>query len=452
MSGRKLALTLAAWGCGLASTTCFAQGYSSAGGVVTLPASAGGYEYSSGAFGDGPGWGGASPAGYAEGGAYCPPGAGYGQVPCPPNPEPWWKCRPLFTVPKPMKPPRGAFFRTEYLLWEIQEPGSVFLGAHVTPDEVSQIVPFPATDNTTSDGYPLEQGGFGYTPNIDEIQLRDNSGLRLTLGIPTYDYGTIELSAWMLEQASDSFEFVPRELFPGVPFVPTQPLKTDGVSPSNVGNSPDGIYRVYDSLDAEYSSDMWGADAKFVVDALAPQGEGFKLKPLFGFKYIDFQEAFYQRGRLDGQGFFPSFNSSVNSSTSNNIFGGTIGLRAELEHRWFILGAQPAVTFAGNVARTRVVTDRFLGESDPYTESSSDYFDFSPVLDLSLYARICLSENLRLNVGYDAFWLSRLYRPSRVIEYNVSTANGGLATDFSTKREDDSVAVEGLSVGLEYIF
>jgi hypothetical protein len=188
-----------------------------------------------------------------------------------------------------------------------------------------------------------------------------------------------------------------------------------------------------------------------VVDALTPPGEGLKLRPLFGFKYVGLQEAMHQKGQFDSP--FASFATTIDSDTDNTLLGGTVGLRTELVHRWFTVGVEPAVTFAGNISEVTVVTERFLGPNDPRTETTSDYFDFSPILDLKAYTRVKLMENVNLHVGYDAFWLAHVYRPSRVIEYNVATdAAGGFVTDFDTKREDDHVAVEGLSVGLEFLF
>ncbi len=438
-----------------------------AGEVVTLPASASGYDYSSGAFGDnGATFAGAAPAGYAGGAAYCPPQPAYGPA-CEPEDTHWWKKHRLCVGPGLLKPPRGSFFRMEYLLWEIEEPGSVLLGAD-PPKEFSGVSDFDFdssvdpnaifdTDFDPSNGFfqfDPNTGlfGFAYVPRLDEIQLRDNSGLRLTLGIPTYDYGTIELSGWMLEQASDHYRFFNRAFIPafgagfgGIPFNPATTVKVDGVAGLSALN-----YSEF--LDVEYRSDLWGADAKYVVDSLSPPGEGLKFKPLFGVKYVGLQESMYQKGLFQPT-FGESIASSINSDTSNTIFGGTIGLRTELVHRWFTLGLQPAVTFAGNVSQARVSTERFLDNADPRQEVTSDYFDFCPILDLNAYARICLSENLRLTVGYDAFWLARVYRAARVIDYNVSTDGGTtFRTDFQTQRRADHVAVEGLSLGLEYIF
>ncbi|MBA3316276.1 MAG: BBP7 family outer membrane beta-barrel protein [Planctomycetota bacterium] len=448
-TGRTLAMTLAAWGCGL-TTTCMAQTYS-AGDVVTLPASAGGYDYSSGAFGDsGPAYGGVSAAGYQGMPANCPPQPGYGAA-CEPQPTCWWK-RPLLISPGLLKPPRGAFFRTEYLLWEIEELGNVPLGADnffANPAGVTR--PFIAPDGTLD---------FAYVPRLDEIQFRDNSGLRLTYGIPLKNYGALEFSGWLLEQASDHYEFgTIRGEIPATFFLPTDPTASS-LPPLLVDSTPgtsflldgqDFIRNHEEGLNLTYKSDMWGADAKYVVDSLSPPGEGLKLKPLFGLKYVGFQEGMYQTGTSQGIG-EPAIISSITSNTSNTILGGTVGLRAELVHRWFIAGIQPAVTFAGNIAESRVASERFLDNNDPRSGDDSSDFEFSPVLDLNTYVRVCLSENLRLSVGYDAFWLSRVYRAAKIIDYEAVTENGVTRSDIRTKKQVDHVAVEGLSVGLEYIF
>ena len=494
MTGRTLAWTLVAWSCGLA-TNSWAQGYAP-GRDVILPPEAGGFSYSSGAFGDGgPGYGAVAPAGY---GATTPVGygdhasgpPGYAAAPyCPPEPEKsgWWKKRrPLLIGPGLIKPPRGTFFRTEYLLWEIDEPGNELLGAipGETLDDFADIdfdqTAHPNDPNRIfddnfdpADGFftfdPLSGFDFNYVPRIEEIQMRDNSGLRLTLGIPTYEYGTFEFSGWMLEQGSDNYRFGPRELIPpstvfvnldddaevessfpgpGVPFAPANLV--------NVNGENSGLFRVIhsDFLDVTYKSDLWGADAKFVVDALAPEGEGLKFMPLFGFKYMGFQESMAQRGVSSPQfGFGPTTIRNINSDTSNTILGGTVGLRTELVHRWFVVGVQPSVTFAGNIAQAGVSTERFLGNFDPYREEEADYFEFSPVLDLNAYLRVCLTENLHLTVGYDAFWLANIYRPARTIDYNITGDEfNGFQNDVGVKRVDDDLTIEGLSVGFEYVF
>ncbi|MGC1275678.1 MAG: BBP7 family outer membrane beta-barrel protein [Planctomycetaceae bacterium] len=461
MTGRNLAMTLAAWGCGLA-TPCLAQGYGGApgysapGDVVTLPPEAGGYGYSSGAFGDASAMGGVSSPGYGAPPAYCPPGGGEAAY-CPPEPEPWWKRRGCMIDKRWLKPARGSFVRLEYLLWEIEEPGTESFGAPFPQDfspgtDIDFDENFLDIDFDPSEGFfdfNPELGTFGpvYVPNNDEIQLRDNSGVRVTFGIPTYEYGTIELSGWALEQASDHYEFRPRfdDFFFFFGTTPAISFATDvGDTPVTVG---------FGQVDTVYTSDLLGADANFVIDSLSPEGEGLKLKPLVGFKYVSLQEFQSVAGYSPTSPLLGPGNFALTSDTDNNYLGGTLGLRTELEHRWFILGLQPAVTFAGNIAKARVQTAPFFDPTEGTRETSSDYFDFAPILDLKAYARICLSDNLRLNVGYDAFWISKAYRAADVIDYRVDTDGGTtLESASSTERSADDVAVEGLSVGLEYIF
>lgn len=462
MTGRSFAsIVLAATGCGVPSL-CLAQPYSAAGQVVTLPPEAGGYggAYSSPSFGDSGGYAGygeATPAG-AYGGASCPPGPGGPGADCPPQAAHRWplKCRPLFITPRMLKPPRGAYLRTEYLLWEIEEPGNELLGAEDTGG-INVLTGFDFDDDLFDNETDVGEGFFrpdpsnifgfepAYVPGLEEIQLRDNSGIRFTLGIPTYDYGTIETGIWWLNQASDHYEFGPRGnnfFF----FQPSRPATTVTLD----GSEANGLSLAYDRLDVVYKSDLRGADAKFVVDALSPPGEGLKLRPMFGFKYVGLQEFMVQSGQ---GGFGPGADPTVvTADTSNTLLGGLIGMRAELEHRWFTAGLAPAVTFAGNISEVDVASDRFASPFEGRVESSADYFDFSPILEFQGYVRVCLSDNLRFTVGYDAFWLAHVYRPARVIDYDLATDGAGLRSNVRPKREDDHVAVEGLSLGLEYVF
>jgi hypothetical protein len=258
-------MVLAGMTCGLPSL-CLAQVYGPAGQVVTLPPEAGGFggAYASPSFGDSAGYG---TSGYGEAmpaggyaGSACPP-QGCPPADCPPQPTScWpWKIRPLFISPEMLKPPRGTYVRLEYLLWEIEKPGDVFLGAPRIEDTTTPLVEFAQRrDNTTSNGFPLLGGGFGYTPNIDELQLRDNDGLRLTFGVPLKNYGTFEGDVWLLEQASDHYEWGPRDfgtnddfggLF-GIEFDPVTSLKVNGVTGSELAVT--GLFRVYNSFEFYY--------------------------------------------------------------------------------------------------------------------------------------------------------------------------------------------------------
>lgn len=469
-------MTLAAWGCGLA-TPCLAQpypvppggmspGHAAAGEVITLPPEAGGYGYSAGAFGDGAYVGG--PAGYGAP-EYCPP----------PEPEPWWKAQRCLIDKRWLQPARGAFVRTEYLHWEIEDPGKQFLGASF-PETWGPGVELDFDDNPLDIDFDPSEGffvadsqtssvGTVYVPSTEEIQFRDNSGFRLTIGIPTYEYGTIEMAGWFLEQGSDQYLFGPQyEDFAQTNFFSDTAIMpvTTGINaaPFDFPSFPNPAISYandlsdvpvvigYDQLNMIYTSDMLGGDINFVVDALAPEGEGLKFKPLFGFKYVGLQE-FQSVSGFGTTPFVPAFSDTLTSDTANNYLGGTIGLRTEFEHHWFIVGVQPAVTFAGNIASAKVRQTSRVGFSEQTIETESDYFSFSPILDLKAYVRVCLTENLRVNVGYDAFWLAKAYRAGDVIDYRIDTQGGLSQRAASTTREKtDGLSVEGLSVGVEYIF
>lgn len=473
-TGRILTTALAVWSCGMAAT-CQAQTHG-AGEVVTLPSSASGHSYATSAFGDvGPGQ---APE------AYCPPP---GEAYCPPpgmeHKKRWWERQPLWISPGFLKPPRGATVQLEYLHWSVQDPGSGLLGAepplglNTNPDGDFDRGYYSDAlfDNNfdPSDGYvtsrivqnPIpglpgtEVLGFNYVPRMDELSLNDNNGMRLTFEIPTYDHGTIELSGWLLGQASDEHHFGPKKFVPadafeiidpgGFPF----PIFINGedfypTTTVNIDTGADFVSIPYDTLDVAYRSDLFGADFRYVVDALAPQGEGLKLRPTIGFKYVSVQESMYQHGEFQPQ-FGPLHVSNLNTDTTNNFLGPTLGLRAELEHRWFTVGVQPEVAFTGNIAEATATSNRFVHPDSPKRTNSSDYFDFAPILDIKTYARIKLSDHCRFTVGYDAMWLSRVFRASEVMDYRITEDEN---SNINTKNATDHVTVDGLSLGLEFMF
>lgn len=444
------------------------------GEVVTLPSSASGHSYSGSAFGDvGPGQ---APE------AYCPPPGATSYAPRGIQREKrWWERQPLWISPGFLKPPRGATVQLEYLHWSIQDPGSGLLGAeppdglNTNPDADFDRGYYSDAlfDNNfdPADGYitrrfeenpipglpPVEVLGFSYVPRMEELNLNDNNGMRLTFEIPTYEHGTIELSGWLLGQASDEHHFGPKKLVPvdAVEIIDSDgfPILVSGqdfypTTTVNIDTGADFLSVPYDRLDVAYRSDMFGADFRYVVDALAPQGEGLKLRPTIGFKYVSVQEAMYQHGEYQPQ-FAPLHVSNLNTDTTNNFLGPSLGIRAELEHRWFTVGIQPEVAFTGNIATASATSNRFVFPDSPLHRNSSDYFDFAPILDIKTYAHIKLSDHCRFMVGYDAMWLSRVFRASEVIDYRI-TENGD--SNIDTKNATDHVTVDGLSVGLEFMF
>ena len=500
MAGRTVSFfKLAAWGCGLApvwglTSPCAAQQYS---GYQPAPAGAyappGAYpEAFPGAFNGPPvGYdsnpdGGGPSGGGVVGAGYCPP-ADCGPVSHRPRPAHFWENigTKLWIAPPLLEPPRGASVRTEYLLWGLSRPGDQLLGAPITRPDNSR---FPFTDEF-EDGVirndPDLDVPTSYVPFLDPFELRDISGARTTVSVPLMTYGTAELSGFVLSPDVETRRFDTTTYYEptflavidtggtaattsatggfesntsaitylpdGIPFtvVPATSLKENGAQSE--------LLRFYDSLDVAYHSQLWGMDAKFVYDSLSTPGEGFKLRPLFGVKYLSFNEKLYQSGtftEVDPLTGLPvsQFDTEIHSGTKNNYIGGTVGVRSELVHRWFVVGVQPSVTLAADVAQADTLTENLTGPNDALVRQTERFTTFAPLLEGNAYARFCLTENIRFHVGYDVTWITKAYRPGRTIEYDTTSDGAGVRSNVRPEDRTDDVIVDGLSLGAEFVF
>ena len=476
MAGRFLPLlVLAAWSCGL-FPAAFAQEWAGGAGMP------GGAYY--------------PPDGSAGANGYCPPGAqgycppdgqmqGYGACPPARVEKPWWR-QELLIVPPVIKPPRGTFVRMEYLLWDIEDPGQHTIGE-------SNVAGQNAALNRSSNSFAPQNGFVDNNnpfndvilqPNLlgnpitfdpdgipvtalttDGISVRDNNGVRGTVGIPLSTYGTVELSAYTLFRGDDQLNF----------FLPTpDPAFSVAIAPENDqiqnqlnapvqsligipvtidGNVVDEFrYLGFDQGAAiNYKTNVWGTNARYVVDAVAPHGAGMKIRPLFGFAYLNYQETMNVYGFSSS----PLGNNiaNFNSRTTNNFYGGTVGVRTEYVHEWFTVGIQPAITLGGNSGTASASSDRLVSPEDPRSEASANYSAFAPILEGQAFVRINLSDNVRFNFGYDAMYLTRVFRPTRSIRYNLASQPDALPQgNVQTRRVTDQVSIEGISAGFEVVF
>ena len=211
----------------------------------------------------------------------------------------------------------------------------------------------------------------------------------MTLGIPLAVDGTLELSSFILTRGHDS-----RTIGPDFLGVVTTPLGAP--VPATLGTTvtldgatqPNFIHYDYDGAYAQqYKTNLWGAEAKFVIDSLTPSGPGFKLKPFFGARYLMFNETLDQYGNYNT---FGPTTAYIGSRDTNNLYGGVLGFRSELEHQWFVVGVEPSVTLGMNSASSRVRTNQFVDPTDPERTSTASFTSFSPILEGKAYARINL--------------------------------------------------------------
>ena len=349
----------------------------------------------------------------------------------------------------------GSYYRVEYLHWNIQRPGNVLLGSQpLSVRDPSR--PFPIFDNQI----PANQIGTGVVPNLSEIGLRGNNGIRGTWGIET-SFGNIEANYFVLEQADDVTSV--GDLRPQVERTLETDTDTDifelSIGPGQfagtslrLNGNPSNIIELYNrSFTARYESDIMGAEVLMRFADIVHLGFplGMNIQPIIGFRFLQVHEKLGQVGVFeDITGQAPLLTSRIDSDTNNNLFGPTIGMRYELPHPWFTLGVEPKFTLASNSNRARVATRQFRLAADPtvVTKDRSTYF--SPIGEVQAYARIRLSDSIRMTIGYSYMFISKLTRPHDNIFYND---NGIFPTPPGVvlKSKSTDLRVQGLTLGIE---
>lgn len=308
---------------------------------------------------------------------------------------------------------RNSYFRMEYLLYSFRNPGDELLGSTVLSQNDPRI-PFQVT-NTGG-----QLAGEARVASTADLQFPDAQGLRGTLGIPLIS-GAIEGNIFYFSDTEDS-SFVDRLGAPtsGNPadlpqFVATSTL-TNGLPGNNL--------LIYDdSFGTSLTADLWGSEVNYIFDAYLPEPM-IQLRPMVGFRFIDFGEHLRQVGVFDQQDALQTpLVSRINSDTDNNIFAPQIGLRAEMVSRWLTLGIEPKLAAGVNVYETSVVTQSLRSPGDPRTQTTSQGEEFSVIGELNLYARFHIRQNFAVSVGYQATFLDNVARSHSSIFYNDNGAN-----------------------------
>jgi len=329
---------------------------------------------------------------------------------------------------------RNSWVRLEYLSWEFKEPANEILGAPIL-GVANPRAPFPVFDFAN----PPNQIGVATVPDLSEFKFRDNNGVRATWGTPLR-FGTFEMSGFLMAQVSDRANepFLPS---PGT-FVATSTLQNGQIS---------NIVQLYNQgFAVAYESDLWGVSAKVVYDT-APPGEGIKLRPLCGFRFISLQERLRQDGIFDDPNdTVASLHTTIDSYASNRLFGTIIGFRAEAVHRWITVGIEAQASAAVNRFRARVGTQNFRSVDDGHVETTERHTVFSPIGELGGFVQWHIREDITFHVAFTGIWLPNVTRPERNIYYNDVGPNAPPAV--VVRAEHDHMLVRGVSFGGEIEF
>jgi hypothetical protein len=340
----------------------------------------------------------------------------------------------------------GGFLRTEWLHWNLKNPGDNILGAPLSNvNNPSQ--PFPVFEPGTSNIIAVAN-----VPTTQGINLGDINGIRATGGLELIYGGSIEISAFMLgvKQSGYDIKRAPDVLVsnPDDPISLHFASRVVGTSMLNHGAVSDSnnILIYNRGYTANYSSQLWGAEGNFIGDY---DRDGlFWLNPTIGVRYISLHERLDQRGTFQNESLaIPPVVTDINSMTFNNLYGPQIGFRFEFISKYLNFGIDPKMLFLGNTMFGTVSTNHLRTNADHVTYTDQLQTSFSFGLDLPAYAQINITQNFTARIGYNFIWLNRVTRPEGNIYYNNNGALNPPA--ISTKLDFTSFVAHGLSLGGE---
>lgn len=374
---------------------------------------------------------------------------------------------------------RHAYFRAEYLLWDITDPGEAVLGARTnfTFALPNPRIPFQITN--PADGTILDV----VEPSLFGVETNENNGIQGTVGFTAGNWGTFEASVFSLETHAATIGVPTFNGFTtidndgdGVPDVDAngviisvseniidaiaQATLVDGVVPN--GNNFTIIWGTQDpatgvftpSYEAILKTQVFGAEGNWIQEPWDP-GAPMVLSPMLGIRYLRFGEQLNQSGQytfteidpISGVQTTQDVLRRIDSSAINHVYGPQLGLQAELNNRWFSIGVAPKVMLGFNSYKTELSTLNILTPRDPAQDLQEKRTTFGVIGDLEAYTRLHLTPHLSLFASYNLLWSGLITRPGDNIVYNIqrSPAQSGfiLDPDFS------SVILQGLSVGGE---
>jgi len=115
------------------------------------------------------------------------------------------------------------------------------------------------------------------------------------------------------------------------------------------------------------------------------------------------------------------------------------------------LGFEPRLTFGINRMTSRVATQQIFSPTEANREIEDSETKFTPIVDLSTYARIRLAENLNLSLGYQFMAMAGISQSQRNIVWDSSSVLTAPSLIRLDLRRQDFWA-QGINVGLQWQF
>lgn len=330
---------------------------------------------------------------------------------------------------------KSMWLRGEYLQWNFEGPGNQLLGSQVA-GVVDPSQPFQATI--------AGQPATAQVPTTSALHFRDVQGFRGTLGLST-TAGSLEANYFIFNRAQSS-QFL--SVAPAPVLAPETQVQY--ATSTLLNGQPSANLFLYDSsFQMSQNTQMFGAEANWV--AKSPYEQGFVVRPMAGFRFIDFHERLFQRGTFNQQGFLdPALISDIDSDANNRIYAPQLGMRLEVVNRWLTVGFEPKVAFGVNTYDAMVRTDHLRSPGDPAVQTTESGSHFSPIGDFSFYGKLNLRDNFSLFGSYQIMVASGISRPANNIYYNDNgSANpAAIVVDASFQR----MVWQGFTIGGELRF
>ena len=383
---------------------------------------------------------GAYPGAPVDSGGYgmYPDGGGYGGYPPPAQDVGWYGGYDEFAGSGQVagKQPflSGSTFRVEYLNWTIRSPGKVLLGAPIL------AVPDPTIPQQFFDNGGALQGT-GFVPTLEQVNLKNLSGVRGTLDLDLYYGDTLEFSAFMLERASSSVEYDQLQFSQG------QVLTSTFIN-GELANQ-NNLFSYNRQFKANYTSSIWGAEGNYLFDM---DREGFlQVRPFLGARFMSVHEGLTQEGVFTStQLIAPDVISTIDSVSYNQLTGGQFGFRGELVTKYFVLGAEPKYALMANAGTAEVTTNHFRSNLDPVVTTNANFLTFSSVFEIGTYAKINFTPRFTMGVGYNYMFITRVSRAANNIYYNEISPLDPPAV--VVRKSFNDISVQGITITAEYRF
>lgn len=342
-----------------------------------------------------------------------------------------------------------SYVRLDYLYWQISGGHRRLLGA---PNSSGADLSGNNPDNmllaSDSNGARAPVPTQAVVPSLSGDRDVVN-GLRGVFGIPTR-VGTLESEVFYFENVNDSTNVFPHGSATTSGF--NRPVIGATTLFQNGLVTADTMILYSEYYHAVQKTAFFGAESNWVFPALTPNVRT-TVSPLLGFRYLSFTDRLNIGGTDIPDPADPTteMDHYIGSIARNNIFGPQIGLRFTTQVGRLDLGVEPKFVAGINRLSEGVSTRQIFSPTEADRNDARTRTIFTPVFDLSVSAKLHLSDRFACYVAYDLIVASGFSRAYDNIYYN-STTSATTPNQISLRPGSTSFLAQGIAIGGELTF